>query len=62
MPVAEDEGTLNLLTYGTVVVAFLILLFEGTIERLLEYISWGMIAYIFIFLLAVNLLFVPLSH
>ena len=40
----------------------LLLLFGGTIERMLEYVSWAMIAYIFTFLITVNIAFVPLDH
>lgn len=47
------------ITYGIIVVTLLILMFGGTIERMLEWASWFMIAYIFIFLTAVNLWFVP---
>jgi hypothetical protein len=62
MPGAPDSATLSYLTYGLMAVTVVILLFGGTIERMLEYASWLMIAYIFTFLLAVNIFFVPLSH
>ena len=62
MPGAPDAGTLVLITYGVIAVTVLILLFGGTIERMLEYVSWAMLAYIFVFLLAVNIFFVPLEH
>ena len=62
MPGSPDAGTLVYVTYGVIAVTVLILLFGGTIERTLEYVSWAMLAYIFIFLLTVNIFFVPLAH
>lgn len=56
-----DRGTLLYITYGIILVTLLMLMFGGTIERMLEWSSWFMIAYIFIFLIAVNLWFVPLE-
>lgn len=55
----SDRSTLLKITYGIIVVTLLILMFGGTIERMLEWASWFMIVYIFIFLIAVNLWFVP---
>ncbi|HWC77780.1 MAG TPA: Nramp family divalent metal transporter, partial [Blastocatellia bacterium] len=62
LPGAPDTTTLLFVTYGVIVVGVLILSFGGTIERMLEYASWAMIAYIFVFLFAVNIFFVPASH
>ena len=56
---ASDRGKLLKITYGIIVVTLLMLMFGGTIERMLEWSSWFMIAYIFIFLIAVNVWFVP---
>lgn len=56
---ALDRSKLLKITYGIIVVTLLILMFGGTIERMLEWSSWFMIAYIFIFLIAVNVWFVP---
>ena len=42
-------------------ITVVILMFGGTIERMLERASWAMIVFIFLFLIIVNLLFVPLS-
>lgn len=56
---ASDRGTLLKITYGIIAITLVILMFGGTIERMLEIASWFMIAYIFIFLIAVNLWFVP---
>lgn len=56
-----DRSTLLYITYGIILVTLLMLMFGGTIERMLEWSSWFMIGYIFIFLIAVNLWFVPLE-
>ena len=40
----------------------LILSFGGTIERMLEYFAWTMLAVVFLFLVAINIAFVPLPH
>ena len=62
VPGAPDARTLVLITYGVIAATVLILLFGGTIERMLEYVSWMMLAYIFVFLLGVNIFFVPFEH
>ena len=60
---AKTDASFNLkITYGIIVITLLMLMFGGTIERMLEISSWFMIAYIFIFLFAVNLWFVPLKQ
>ncbi len=43
-------------------VVVLILSFGGTIERMLEYFAWTMLGVVFLFLIAVNVAFVPLAH
>lgn len=58
----SDRWTLLFITYGVILLAFLLLTFGGTIERMLERISWAMIVYIFAFLITVNFLAVPASH
>ena len=50
------------ITYTIMGGTVLLLMFGGTVERMLEVASWLMIAYIFTFLLAVNICFVPWSH
>jgi hypothetical protein len=40
----------------------LILSFGGTIERMLEYFAWTMLGVVFVFLLIVNVAFVPVAH
>lgn len=62
MPGVDDAGALAYVTYGVIVFVLLLLLFGGTIERMLEYASWGMIVYIFAFLITVNVAFVPAEH
>lgn len=56
-----DAGMLVWITYGVILGTLAILMFGGTIERMLEWASWGMIAYIFVFLIGVNLWFVPVN-
>ncbi len=56
-----DASTLMYVTYGVILLTMAILTFGGTIERMLERVSWAMIAYIFIFLIAVNVCFVPIG-
>ena len=57
-----DTTMLNYLTYAVIIFTVCILLSGKTIERMLEYFSWIMIAFIFSFLIIVNVLFVPLDH
>ncbi len=57
----SDASTMMWITYGIIVLTLAILMFGGTIERMLEWASWGMIAYIFVFLIGVNVWFVPLD-
>ena len=59
---AGDQDAVLYITYGIIVFAVLLLLFGGTIERMLEWASWGMIAYIFIFLIYVNVRYVSAAH
>lgn len=54
-----DRGLALKITYGVIALTLLLLMFGGTIERMLEWSSWFMIGYIFIFLIAVNVWFVP---
>jgi hypothetical protein len=62
MPGAPDQATQAWVATGLMVVVVLILSFGGTIERMLEYFAWTMLVAIFLFLIVVNLAFVPLSH
>ena len=56
---AGDGMMLHLLGSGVILFTVLLLLFGGTIERMLEYASWFMLGYIFLFLVVVNVFFVP---
>lgn len=57
-----DRGLVLVFSYAVMALAVLLLSFGGTIERMLEHLSWGMIVYIFTFLIITNLMFVPASH
>jgi len=57
-----DRGLILGLSYLVMAMAVLLLSFGGTIERMLERLSWAMITYIFTFLIVANLMFVPLEH
>jgi len=61
VPAEADSGALLYWTYGVIGLGVLTLLFGGTIERMLEWVSWLMISYIFVFLLVINVWFVPAS-
>ncbi len=58
-PGAGDQPTVQWITVALVVAAALILASGKRVERLLEKLSWGMIAFIFAFLVWANLAFVP---
>jgi hypothetical protein len=62
MPGVGDSQLLVYITYAVMAGTVAMLLFGGTIERMLEYASWLMIVFIFLFLTLVNLLFVPFTH
>jgi hypothetical protein len=59
---AGDARTILWITYGVILSGVVILLSGKTIERTLEWASWGMIVFIVLFLLAVNVAYVPLPH
>ncbi len=56
---SADGTWLMFIAFALVLVTAYLLLSGKSIERMLERISWGMIAFIFVFLLTVNCLFVP---
>jgi hypothetical protein len=62
MPGAADQQMQAWVAMALIAAVVLILSFGGTIERMLEYFAWVMLAVVFVFLLAVNLAFVPLAH
>jgi hypothetical protein len=62
MPGAPDQATQAWIASGLIVAVVLVLSFGGTIERMLEYFAWTMLGIVFLFLIVVNVAFVPLSH
>ena len=62
MPGAPDQATQAWIATGLIVFVVAILSFGGTIERMLEYFAWTMLAVVFLFLVTVNLAFVPIAH
>jgi hypothetical protein len=62
MPGPADHGTQAWIATGLILAVVLILSFGGTIERMLEKFAWIMLGVVFLFLLVVNVAFVPLSH
>lgn len=62
LPVEADANSLLLITWGVIALRVVLLLFGGTVERMLEKLSWAMIVFIFAFLLAVNVAFVPATN
>jgi len=61
-PVPVDESILLTIAYAIMGGTVLLLMFGGTVERMLEIASWLMIAYIFLFLIFINLFCVPFAH
>jgi hypothetical protein len=62
LPAASDAETQAWIATALILAAVMILLFGGTIERMLEYFAWVMLAVVFLFLIVVNVAFVPVSH
>ena len=62
MPGAPDQAAQAWVATGLILFVVLILSFGGTIERMLEYFAWTMLGVVFLFLLAINIAFVPMSH
>jgi len=62
MPGAPEQGTLAVIATVLILFAVLILSFGGTIERMLEYFAWTMLGVVFLFLIVVNVAFVPAVH
>jgi hypothetical protein len=62
MPGAPDQAVQAWVAVGLIAAVVLILSFGGTIERMLEYFAWTMLGVVFLFLVVVNVAFVPLSH
>ncbi len=62
MPGAPDQGAQAWIATVLILMVVLILSFGGTIERMLEYFAWTMLGVVFLFLIAVNVVFVPFAH
>jgi hypothetical protein len=62
MPGAPDQSTQAWIATALILAVVLILSFGGTIERMLEYFAWTMLGVVFLFLIAVNVAFVPAAH
>jgi hypothetical protein len=58
-PLPEESGSVNLLGMAIILITAWLLLAGKSIERLLEKLSWFMIAFIFLFLVIINLWVVP---
>src|SRR5574341_823461 len=62
MPGAAEQATHAWVATALILAVVAILLFGGTIERMLEYFAWVMLGVVFTFLLVVNVAFVPAAH
>jgi hypothetical protein len=62
MPGAAEQPTQAWVATALILAVVLILSFGGTIERMLEYFAWTMLAVVFLFLIVVNVAFVPAAH
>ena len=62
MPGAPDQPTQAMVATALILACVLILSFGGTIERMLEYFAWTMLGVVFLFLIVVNVAFVPFPH
>jgi hypothetical protein len=62
MPGAPDQATQAWITTCIFIAVVLILSFGGTVERMLERFAWTMLAVVFLFLVLVNVFFVPFPH
>jgi len=62
MPGAPDQPAQAWIASGLIIFVVAILSFGGTIERMLEYFAWTMLAVVFTFLVAINVAFVPFPH
>ena len=59
---APEQATQGWIAVALILACVLILSFGGTIERMLEYFAWTMLGVVFVFLLFINIVFVPLPH
>ncbi|MDZ4687116.1 MAG: Nramp family divalent metal transporter, partial [Planctomycetaceae bacterium] len=61
MPMDTDQSALGWIGTGVILLCTALLLSGKSIERLLEKLSWAMIAFIFVFMIGVNVWCVPAS-
>ncbi len=61
LPVDADAGSVMLYGYFTFLLALVILIFGKTVERTLERVSWVLMMLVFLFMLVVNVAFIPAS-
>ena len=59
IPGAGDRQMMLMFGYLTFFLCVTIVIFGGKIERMLEYASWFMVAWIFIYLIIANIIFIP---
>lgn len=59
LPQQDDDMAVTLIAGAVIVLGVVLLLSGKSIERVLERVSWGMIVFIFGYLMIVNVLFVP---
>ncbi len=62
LPESQDRPTQVVITIVLIGAVVLLLSFGGTVEKMLEYFAWTMLAVVFGFLLTVNLIYVPFGH
>jgi hypothetical protein len=62
MPGAPEQVMQGWIAVALILGVVLLLSFGGTIERMLEYVAWTMLGVVFVFLLCINVVFVPLPH
>ncbi len=62
MPGAPDQPAQAWIAVGLILAVVCVLSFGGTVERMLEYVAWTMLGVVFLFLVAINIVFVPAGH
>src|SRR5512139_2038157 len=62
MPGAPDQWVQGWVAVALILAVVCVLSFGGTVERMLEYVAWTMLGVVFLFLVVVNLVFVPAGH
>ncbi len=62
MPGAPDQAAQAWTAVGLILAVVCILSFGGTVERMLEYFAWTMLGAVFLFLVVINIVFVPARH